>query len=131
MREDLVQLPAKQLVPALCLSCTEQLLSAARQGPTPATVCPAVQVVNPLGRRFVTRSTPGVTKASMLAALPDVGAGMDGRTVRFQMRFVRSAEEGGIVADRWDHSSHKVMQMHRSGQGWDVLDAAHFNLNFP
>ena len=100
-----MQLSAEHLVPAVCLSCDEELLSAARQGPTPPYVCRAVQVANPLGRRFVTRSTPGVTKASMLAALPDVGAGMDGRTVRFQLRFVRSAEEGGIVADRWHHSS--------------------------
>ena len=79
----------------------------------------------------MTRSTPGVTKASMLAALPDVGAGMDGRTVRFQMRFVRRVEEGGVVADRWDHSSHRVMQVHTSRQGWDGLGAASVSLSFP
>jgi len=53
----------------------------------------------PLGKRFLTKATPGVEKASVIMALADVGAAMDA-PVSFQQRFVRSAGEGGVVADR-------------------------------
>lgn len=81
------------------------------------------KVANPLGRRFVTRSTPGVTKASMLAALPDVGAGMDGRTVRFQMRFVRRVEEGGVVADR----PFNLAQLDNAFLGYEAVTSVMYN----
>lgn len=52
----------------------------------------------PLGPRFLSRGTPGVTKGSIMAALPDVGAAQD-RVLQTSMRWVE-AEEGGVVADR-------------------------------
>jgi hypothetical protein len=42
----------------------------------------------------------GLTKASMIAALSDVGAAMD-QPVMWNMRFVQSTQEGGVVADRY------------------------------
>jgi hypothetical protein len=39
----------------------------------------------PLGQRFLSRATPGATKASLIAALADVGAGMDA-PVTYQAR---------------------------------------------
>jgi len=53
----------------------------------------------PLGKRFINREVPGVTKGSMIVALADVGAAME-RPLVYQSRFVYSAEEGGVVADR-------------------------------
>jgi hypothetical protein len=53
----------------------------------------------PLGQRFVSRATPGATKASLIAALADVGAGMEAPVV-YQARFTDSQAEGGVVADR-------------------------------
>eukprot|EP00192_Tetraselmis_astigmatica_P011680 CAMPEP_0117682404 /NCGR_PEP_ID=MMETSP0804-20121206/19637_1 /TAXON_ID=1074897 /ORGANISM="Tetraselmis astigmatica, Strain CCMP880" /LENGTH=363 /DNA_ID=CAMNT_0005492505 /DNA_START=156 /DNA_END=1247 /DNA_ORIENTATION=+ len=49
----------------------------------------------PLGMRFTGPSTPGITKASVLA-MADTGAS----PVRYRARFVASEGEGGIVADR-------------------------------
>lgn len=54
-------------------------------------------VAFPQGQSFMDRNVPGVTKASMVAALPDVGAGADAAVV-YQCRFIPSAE--GVVADR-------------------------------
>jgi hypothetical protein len=60
-----------------------------------------VSVSNPLGERFVTRNTPGVTKNSMILGFPDVGASLNtGRPVTFRQRQVRDAAQGGIVQDR-------------------------------
>lgn len=53
----------------------------------------------PLGKKFLSRSTPGATKASLAVLLPDVGAGMDAG-VRLRQRFVADAAQGGVVADR-------------------------------
>lgn len=39
-------------------------------------------------------------KASIISALPDVGAAMD-KKLTYQQRFAMSSEEGGIVADRY------------------------------
>jgi hypothetical protein len=49
----------------------------------------------PLGRRFTDASTPGFTKASILA-VADVGA----TPVVYRARFMRDDAEGGVVADR-------------------------------
>ena len=51
----------------------------------------------PLGMTYITKDTPGATKSSMIAALPDVGAGMDG-AVQYRARF--SSVPGGAVPDR-------------------------------
>ena len=51
----------------------------------------------PLGMDLITKETPGATKSSMIAALPDVGAGMDG-AVQYSARF--DAVQGGAVPDR-------------------------------
>lgn len=51
----------------------------------------------PQGMDLITRETPGATKSSMIAALPDVGAGMDG-AVQYAARFV--PVPGGAVPDR-------------------------------
>lgn len=56
-------------------------------------------VQTPLGRKFVNRNTPGVTKASALCGFPDVGAEARG-PLEFHWRFVRSESLGGVVADR-------------------------------
>ncbi|KAF5828958.1 hypothetical protein DUNSADRAFT_16755 [Dunaliella salina] len=53
----------------------------------------------PLGKRFINREVPGFTKGSMIVALADVGAAME-RPLVYQSRFLYSAEEGGVVADR-------------------------------
>ncbi|GLC49795.1 hypothetical protein PLESTB_000309500 [Pleodorina starrii] len=54
----------------------------------------------PQGRRLLGRTVPGVLQGSMVVALPDVGAGMDG-PVSYRARFVESpGEGGGVVADR-------------------------------
>mmetsp|Transcript_71927 Transcript_71927/g.227168 ORF Transcript_71927/g.227168 Transcript_71927/m.227168 type:complete len:194 (-) Transcript_71927:22-603(-) len=50
-----------------------------------------------MGRRFITRDTPGVTKASLIAVLCDVGKGQE-QPVVYRARFVPSAL--GVVADR-------------------------------
>lgn len=56
-------------------------------------------VTFPLGMTYITKDTPGATKSSMIAALPDVGAGMDG-AVQYRARF--SSVPGGAVPDRCD-----------------------------
>ncbi len=48
----------------------------------------------PQGNRFIGRTTPGLQKGSIIAAMPDVGAG----PLSFQLRFVRSGNK--VVADR-------------------------------
>ncbi|KXZ52325.1 hypothetical protein GPECTOR_10g957 [Gonium pectorale] len=53
----------------------------------------------PQGRRLLGRTVPGVLKGSMVVALPDVGAAMEA-PLRYRARYVRSEEEGGVVADR-------------------------------
>jgi hypothetical protein len=53
----------------------------------------------PKSQRLISRDVPGVTKASMIMTLSDVGAGMDA-PVSYQLRYVNSKEEAGIVADR-------------------------------
>eukprot|EP01025_Chloroclados_australasicus_P030091 TRINITY_DN3014_c1_g1_i1.p2 TRINITY_DN3014_c1_g1~~TRINITY_DN3014_c1_g1_i1.p2 ORF type:complete len:321 (-),score=16.07 TRINITY_DN3014_c1_g1_i1:239-1201(-) len=58
-----------------------------------------VDVKFPLGKKYISRSTPGVTLASIIAALPDVGAGLDS-IVEYKIRFYNSQKEGGVVADR-------------------------------
>jgi hypothetical protein len=58
-----------------------------------------VGVSFPKSQRLISRDVPGVTKASMIMTLPDVGAGMDA-PVSYQLRYVNSTEEGGVVADR-------------------------------
>lgn len=59
----------------------------------------------PQGMEFITRDTAGATKASMIAALPDVGAGMDG-AVQYRARFV--PVNGGAVPDRCVSSSPSI-----------------------
>lgn len=54
----------------------------------------------PKTQRLINRDVPGVTKASMIMTLSDVGAGMEA-PVSYQLRYVASQEEGGVVADRW------------------------------
>lgn len=54
----------------------------------------------PQGQCFLRVDVPGVTKASMIAALPDVGAGME-LPVAYQCRYVRGPE--GVTADRCAH----------------------------
>eukprot|EP00873_Tetraselmis_striata_P001800 jgi/Tetstr1/422064/TSEL_001249.t1 len=49
----------------------------------------------PLGRRFTSTTTPGFTKASIIA-VADVGA----TPVNFRERYTLSPNEGGVVADR-------------------------------
>ena len=51
----------------------------------------------PQGMEFITRDTAGATKASIIAALPDVGAGMDG-AIQYRARFL--PVNGGAVPDR-------------------------------
>jgi hypothetical protein len=53
----------------------------------------------PKSQKLISRDVPGVTKASMIMTLSDVGAGMDA-PVSYQLRYVSSKEEGGVVADR-------------------------------
>jgi hypothetical protein len=53
----------------------------------------------PKSQRLISRDVPGVTKASMIMTLSDVGAGMDA-PVSYQLRYVNSKDEAGIVADR-------------------------------
>lgn len=48
---------------------------------------------------MVGRDVPGVTKASMIMSLADVGAGMEA-PVSYTLRYNSSEEEGGVVADR-------------------------------
>ncbi|CAG9465196.1 unnamed protein product [Pedinophyceae sp. YPF-701] len=56
-------------------------------------------VQNPRGRKYITRNTPGVTKGSMAAGVPDIGAGQG--VVTFRQRFVREDKPpGGVVLDR-------------------------------
>lgn len=53
----------------------------------------------PLGPRFVTKTLPGITKCSALAALPDVGAS----GVEYLQRFVKGgggSGADGVIADR-------------------------------
>jgi hypothetical protein len=59
-----------------------------------------VGVTFPKGQRLVSRDVPGVTKASMVMSLADVGAGMEA-PVSYTLRYNRSQEEGGVVADRY------------------------------
>lgn len=54
-------------------------------------------VVFPFGQNYMNREVPGVTKASMVAALPDVGAGGES-PVKFRCRFAASGN--GAVPDR-------------------------------
>ncbi|KAK9833301.1 hypothetical protein WJX81_004567 [Elliptochloris bilobata] len=56
-------------------------------------------VVFPLGQRFVNRLTPGVTKASLIAALADVGASQD-RAVTYRERYVATADGRSAAPDR-------------------------------
>ena len=56
------------------------------------------QVTFPQGEGFLRKDVPGVTKSSMLAALPDVGAGMES-PVTYQCRFSRNGDD--IIADRF------------------------------
>ena len=49
----------------------------------------------PLGNRFISPAVPGLRKCSILR-IADVGAS----PVRYRARYVRSAAEGGVVADR-------------------------------
>jgi hypothetical protein len=56
------------------------------------------EVTFPQGQRFLRVDVPGVTKASMIAALPDVGAGME-TPVTYQCRYARGAD--GVTPDRW------------------------------
>eukprot|EP01024_Parvocaulis_polyphysoides_P020164 TRINITY_DN19322_c1_g2_i1.p1 TRINITY_DN19322_c1_g2~~TRINITY_DN19322_c1_g2_i1.p1 ORF type:complete len:334 (-),score=41.60 TRINITY_DN19322_c1_g2_i1:29-1030(-) len=58
-----------------------------------------IDVKFPLGMKYISRSTPGVTQASIAAALPDVGAGQD-NIVKYTTSFYYSPQEGGTVADR-------------------------------
>lgn len=55
------------------------------------------EVTFPQGKRFLRVDVPGVTKSSMIAALPDVGAGMDS-PVTYQCQYIRGAD--GVTADR-------------------------------
>lgn len=64
-----------------------------------------LNVSNPFGLRVVSRVTPGVTKFSMIAALPDVGASLKDTPLFFRQRFIRDplakdAATAPIVADR-------------------------------
>jgi hypothetical protein len=58
-----------------------------------------VGVSFPKSQRLISRDVPGVIKASMVMTLADVGAGMEA-PVSYQLRFMNSEEEGGVVADR-------------------------------
>jgi hypothetical protein len=58
-------------------------------------------VAFPFGKQILNRDVPGATKASMLVALPDVGAGMD-TPVSYHCRFVRAGDK--VVPDRCDHA---------------------------
>eukprot|EP00983_Pelagomonas_calceolata_P058018 1145328-Pelagomonas_calceolata.AAC.3 len=60
---------------------------------------PLVQCQLYLLQFFFNHYPSGVTKGSMIVALADVGAAME-RPLVYQSRFVYSAEEGGVVADR-------------------------------
>lgn len=61
----------------------------------------------PLGTRFLSRATPGVTKGSIIAALSDVGLAQE-RPVEMLMRWTYSEAEGGVVADRVYNISQQV-----------------------
>lgn len=54
-----------------------------------------VGVSFPKSQRLVSRDVAGVTKASMIMTLSDVGAGMEA-PVSYQLRYVSSKEEGEI-----------------------------------
>lgn len=56
-----------------------------------------VSVSFPKGQQLISRDVPGVTKASMLMTLADVGAGMEG-PVSYQQRYLE--QDSGVVADR-------------------------------
>jgi hypothetical protein len=58
-----------------------------------------VNVSFPKTQRLISRDVPGVTKASMVMTLADVGAGMEA-PVSYQQRFVVDEQQGGVVADR-------------------------------
>lgn len=53
----------------------------------------------PQGGQVLSPTVPGFTKGSLIAAIADVGVGQDAPIVT-RMRWVESAEEGGVVADR-------------------------------
>lgn len=61
-----------------------------------------VGVAFPKGQRLISRDVPGVTKASMVMTLADVGAGMEAAVV-YRQRFAAGSSDGGgpgVVADR-------------------------------
>lgn len=89
---------------SISLCCARPLLlSSTGQTATWQFTASFVGVSFPKGQRLVSRDTPGVTKASMVVTLADVGAGMEA-PVTYLQRFVSSKEQGGIVADRWASS---------------------------
>ena len=54
-------------------------------------------VAFPFGQQLLNKQVPGVTKASMIAALPDVGAAQDAK-LTYSVRFVHT--DGAAVPDR-------------------------------
>ena len=59
----------------------------------------------PLGQTYINKDVPGVTKSSLIAVLPDVGAGMDD-AVTYRARYTRLGE--GAIPDRCDLGTQSV-----------------------
>ncbi len=53
----------------------------------------------PLGGEFLSPSVPGLTKASLIAAIADVGVGQE-QPVGLELRWEKNGQQGGVVADR-------------------------------